>query len=88
MTWALTAMAFMVFIVMYAVAIYAPLLRLYKEGCVTGQRNGTFATNNLYATAYNYASSDGNQIIFDGLQVAGRGGGGRGGLAVFCGEVT
>jgi len=53
--------------VVYFCAIYVPVLTAYKQGCVTGQTNGTFLSNNLYSVAYNYAASDGNEDVFNGL---------------------
>lgn len=58
---------FLVVFVIYFCAVYVPLLAAYKAGCVTGATNGTFVTNNLYSVSYNYAASDGNEDMFNGL---------------------
>mmetsp|Transcript_29098 Transcript_29098/g.59526 ORF Transcript_29098/g.59526 Transcript_29098/m.59526 type:complete len:999 (-) Transcript_29098:133-3129(-) len=64
----LVAALFGAVFVVYFCAVYIPLLESYKGGCVTGDTsNGTFVSNNLYSVSYNYAASDGNEDLFNGL---------------------
>ena len=56
-----------VLFVVYFCAVYVPVLAAYKAGCVTGTANGTFFTNNLFSVSYNYAATDGNEDLFNGL---------------------
>jgi len=65
--WAAIIGLFAAVFVLYFCAVYVPVLTAYKQGCVTGQTNGTFLSNNLYSVAYNYAASDGNEDLFNGL---------------------
>ena len=65
--WAAILAIFAFVFVLYFCAVYIPVLAAYKAGCVTGATNGTFMTNNLYSVAYNYAASDGNEDLFNGL---------------------
>ena len=52
----------------YLCQIYVPIYDQYVDGCVAGYTNGTFITNNLYSVAYNYASEDGNELQFNGIE--------------------
>mmetsp|Transcript_20709 Transcript_20709/g.26936 ORF Transcript_20709/g.26936 Transcript_20709/m.26936 type:complete len:991 (+) Transcript_20709:124-3096(+) len=58
---------FLAIFIFYFCAIYIPILDAYKGGCVIGGTNGTFLTNNMYSVSYNYAASDGNEDIFNGI---------------------
>eukprot|EP00736_Rhodelphis_marinus_P007344 Rmarinus@m.9042 len=48
--------------------VYGPWFNDYKRSCVEKDGTGTVLTDNLYAIAYNYASEDGNEARFEGLE--------------------
>ena len=60
-------LCFFIIFTIYLVQLYIPIFEAYSDGCVHGIKNGTFVTNNLYSIAYNYASSDGNEDVYNGL---------------------
>jgi hypothetical protein len=59
------ALAFMIYIIS---AAYVPLYNDYVGACVEHTKNDTFLTSNLYSIAYNYASEDGNDNAYNGIQ--------------------
>ena len=64
------AMLFMIFTIWGGAlmsSIYVPLYEEYLGGCVNDGVNGTFVTGNIYSIAYNFASQDGNEATFSGL---------------------
>jgi hypothetical protein len=61
------ALCFFIIFIVYLCQLYIPIFNAYTEGCVHRTTNGTFITKNLYSIAYNYASSDGNEAVFNGL---------------------
>jgi hypothetical protein len=50
---------FLAIFIFYFCAIYIPILNAYKGGCVIGNTNGTFLTNNLYSVklSHEYTNS-------------------------------
>jgi len=64
------ALLFLVFVVWGGAlmsSVYVPIYDEYQSGCVNDGVNGTFVTSNIYSIAYNYASQDGNEATFEGL---------------------
>ena len=50
-----------------ATALYIPAYLHYVDGCIAPPRNGTFLTRNLFSLSYNYAASEGNQLLLHSL---------------------
>lgn len=50
-----------------AAAVFVPEYTSYVSTCVEHSQNNTFVSRNLYAVAYNYASSEGSGVISRGL---------------------
>jgi len=46
---------------------YTSIVDAYVEGCITTS-GGTVLSNNTFAVAYNYATSDGNKVLTEGYQ--------------------
>jgi hypothetical protein len=59
---------FVTIAVFYLAQAYVPLYSEYVGGCVLRETNGTFISKNLYSITYNYASEDGNQDYFNGME--------------------
>lgn len=47
-------------------AFYLPMYRGYQEGCVQSHQ-GTVFSNNTFSLAFNFASSEGDAVVLDGL---------------------
>ena len=49
-------------------SVYLPLYEEYNNGCVPTSGNGTFFTNNLFSSAYNFAYQEGSSLIVERLE--------------------
>jgi len=49
-------------------SVYLPLYEEYNNGCVPANGNGTFFTDNLFSSAYNFAYQEGSSLIVEGLE--------------------
>jgi len=66
--WGALYTVFFAIFVFFLCQMYVPIYNQYIDGCVVGETNGTFISNNLYSIAYNYASEDGNEKYFNGME--------------------
>ena len=49
-------------------SVYLPLYEEYNNGCVPANGNGTFFTDNLFSSAYNFAYQEGSSLIVERLE--------------------
>lgn len=55
-------------IVTFSTSVYFPILDEYKSGCTAKSGNGTFISENLYPSAYNYAYNGGTSSLIKGME--------------------
>ena len=48
-------------------ALYVPTYLAYVDGCIEPPRNGTFVSQNLFSVSFNYAATEGNDVLLRGL---------------------
>jgi len=57
-----------IFVIAALIGLYIPMYQSYQEGCVKNTKDGTMITRTAYSFAYNYAASDYNDDLVDGLR--------------------
>jgi hypothetical protein len=54
--------------VTFTTSVYVPIFDEYRIGCIPKDANGTFISENIYSSAYNYAYNQGSASLVKGVE--------------------